>query len=146
VTETGDRVVERSRVFPVHRLQVSYTLLTLQAVAAVVHAVPGLVYANRVGRTTTRVVAYIQDLGPVWVAAFGLSALLLAGALLRRRYVHYGHLACASVWVMYAVALWTGALLDTPHGTIFYPILASVVVVLHVVLASSYNDDVRGRA
>lgn len=126
---------------PRHRVQVSAVLLTLQLTATVLHAVPGLVYATRAGRTTTRVVAYIQDLGPLWVFAFGVSGLVLAVALLRHRGVHYGHLACASVWVMYAVALWIGALADTPHGTVFYPTVTSVLVAIHMILASSYNED-----
>lgn len=142
----GVMLVERSQVrpaFPRHRLQVSYTLLALQVVAAAIHAVPDLVYPTRAGRTTTRIVAYIQNLGPTWVALFGVSALLLAGCLLLRRHVHYGHLASAAVWVMYATALWIGAYADLPHGTIFYPTLATVIVIIHMLLASSYNDDVR---
>lgn len=107
----------------------------------VLHAVPGLVYAPRIGRTTTRVVAYIQDLGPLWVLAFGATALLLGLTLLRRRGVHYGHLACAAVWVMYAVALWIGALADSPHGTVFYPTVTTVLVAIHMILAASYNED-----
>jgi len=126
---------------PRHRLQVSITLLCLQAVAAILHAVPGLVYATRVGRTTTRVVAYIQDLGPLWVFAFGISSLFLGATLLRGRGMHYGHLACASVWVMYAVALWLGALADTPKGTVFYPTVTSVLVFIHLILAISYNEN-----
>lgn len=114
--------------------------------ATVLHAVPRLVYAPRTGRTTTRVVAYIQDLGPLWVLAFGVTSLLLAAALLRRRGVHYGHLACATVWVIYAVALWIGALADTPHGTVFYPVVVTIVFGFHLLLAASYNEDAgRGR-
>jgi hypothetical protein len=104
------------------------------------HAVPGLVYASRLGRSTTRIVAYIQDLGPLWVLAFGITSLILSVALVRRRGVHYGHLACAGVWVVYAVALWIGALADKPHGTVFYPTVTTVLVAIHVILAASYNE------
>jgi hypothetical protein len=126
-------------------VQASLLLLGLQAVAAVLHAVPGLVYPSRTGRTTTRLVAYIQDLGPLWVLAFGVSSLLLGGLLWRGRGVHYGHLGCAAVWVMYVVALWIGALADTPHGTVFYPVVTTIVFSFHLLLAASYNEDAERR-
>lgn len=122
-----------------HRSQLSVALLGLQIVAAVLHAFPALVYP-RGNATTTRIVVYISQLGPVWVIAFGLTALVLAGLLTTGRGLHFAHLACAAVWVMYASSLWVGALGSDPRGTVFFPCLATTMVIVHVITASSYND------
>jgi hypothetical protein len=116
-------------------------LLLGQIVAAAVHVVPSLVYAPRQLRSTTRVVAYLADLGPAWVFAFGMTSVLLAGALWWKRGEWLAHLWCGAVWVMYCVGLWIGALGDSPRGTVLFPIVATIIVAMHVILAASYNED-----
>lgn len=124
-----------------HRTQESVALLGLQIVATAVHIVPRLVYAQRTIRTTTRIVAELADLGPVWVVLFGVTALGLGASLWWRRGEATAHILCAGVWVFYDVGLWIGALADSPRGTVFFPVVVLVIVVVHVILASSYNED-----
>lgn len=124
-----------------YRLQSSLVLLILQLVATALHVVPSLVYPRTATRTTTRVVAEINSLGPVWVTLFGLTALMLAAALWWNRRETYAHLLCAGTWVFYSSSLWLGAFAATPHGTVFFPVVASAVAVFHTILAASYNED-----
>lgn len=124
-----------------YRFQISAALLLLQVVATALHVVPDLVYAHASVRTTTRVVAEINSLGPVWVLLFGTSALILGAALWWGKRETYAHLACAGVWVFYAAGLWLGAFAAQPHGTVFFPIIVTAVAGLHTILAASYNED-----
>jgi hypothetical protein len=127
-----------------HRTRESMLLLILQLVATGLHVDPQLVYARPGARTTTRLVAYLAELGPVWVLTFGATSLLLTVSLLKMRAVWMAHLLCATVWVFYAAGLWIGALLDTPHGTVFFPSVATAVATMHVILGVSYSDDDSG--
>lgn len=120
-------------------------LLGLQVIAAGLHVVPSLVYPVSSVRTTTRVVAQVNALGPVWVLLFGLSSLLLGTTLAANRAQVHGHLSCATVWVMYATGLWIGSLATEPHGTVFFPVIATFVVIFHMLLAASYNEDAASR-
>lgn len=124
-----------------HRVQLSVALLVLQAVAAVLHSIPSLVYASA-RPTTTRVVAYVSQLGPIWVLVFGLTALGLLVCLLRghSNALAVAHLIAGGSWVMYASSLWIGALAANPHGTVLYPCIATALAVVHSIIASSYND------
>lgn len=125
-----------------YRTPASLVLLTLQVIATGLHVVPSLVYpATTAIRTTTRVVAQISSLGPVWVLVFGVSSLLLGGAMAINRGQVHSHLICAAVWVMYSTGLWIGSLAAQPHGAVFFPVIASFVVVFHMLLAASYNED-----
>jgi hypothetical protein len=112
-------------------------MLILQVVAALLHSVPRLVYPNR--PTTTTVVVYINSLGPVWVTLFGVTALALGVAIIKRRWMNWVHLAAAAVWMLYASALAYGAW--ATKGTWFFPIVAAAVVFVHTKLASGYDDD-----
>lgn len=123
------------------RARASLVLLALQLAATGLHVVPSLVYPSSPYRTTTRIVAALSGLGPLWVLLFGLTSLLLTVGLLRGRGAHYGHVGCAGVWVFYATGLWFGAFGSIPHGTVLFPLLASFMVVFHMFLASSYNRD-----
>jgi hypothetical protein len=124
-----------------HRVQESVALLVLQIVATGLHVVPRLVYALPSARTTTRIVATLAELGPVWVVAFGVSALGLGAALWWRRQLASAHVMAAAVWVFYTVNLWIGALAVHPHGTVFFPIVTTLVIIFHMILAASYNED-----
>lgn len=129
-----------------HRTNLSLVMLALQVTAAVVHIVPSLVYPVLSVRTTTRIVAEINSLGPVWVLCFGVSSLLLGITLRLGRGETYGHLACAAVWVFYATGLWLGTFATSPHGTVLFPIVATMTVTVHFITAASYNEDADGRA
>jgi hypothetical protein len=124
-----------------HRTQESVVLLVLQVAAMAVHIVPRLVYASASERTTTRIVAYLAELGPLWVLAFGVTALGLGAALWWRRGLAQAHVLAAGVWVFYDVGLWIGALAEHPRGTVLFPVVVVAVIVVHVILAASYNED-----
>lgn len=109
----------------------------LQAVAAVMHAFPRLVYPDR--PTTTTVIVYINSLGPVWVVLFGVTALGLAVSLCKRRWMNWGHLTSAAIWVLYMSALSYGAW--ATKGTWFFPVVAAALVFIHTKLAFGYDDD-----
>jgi hypothetical protein len=123
------------------RVRESVALLVLQVVATAVHIVPRLVYSQRAGRTTTRIVAQLAELGPIWVVVFGVTALGLGAALWWRRGQAAAHILCGAVWVFYDANLWIGALADTPRGTVFFPVVVALIVVWHVILAASYDED-----
>jgi hypothetical protein len=122
-----------------YRAQMSRVLLILHVLLAVLHLFPRLVF-NPDSRAAA-VVVTINSLGPGWVALFGVSSALLMLALWRQRRRHLAHLACACVWVMYAMALWLGSLLASPVGPIRFALVASVLAVIHLVVATSYADD-----
>jgi len=117
----------------------SWVLLAVQVVVAVLHGFPSLVY--RPNPRTARVVEFINSLGPWWIVAFGLSATVLLVSLWRRRYRHLGHLACMFAWVVFAVALWFGALASRPIGPILFACVATGLVLMHLVIATAYADD-----
>jgi hypothetical protein len=125
-----------------HRTQESLILLGLQAVATAVHIVPTLIYSPNSAHSTVRIVAYLAHLGPVWVLAFGVTALGLGASLWWQRGIWLWHLLGAAMWVAYDAGLWVGVLSSVPHGTVFFPIVALVPVATHVILAASYNEDV----
>jgi hypothetical protein len=127
-----------------HRTNLSLVMLALQLVATGIHVVPALVYPATGVRTTTRIVAEISSLGPVWVLTFGASSLVLGLTLWLKRGQAYGHLAAAAVWVMYATGLWLGTFANHPHGTVFFPTVATVITIVHVITAASYNEDAEG--
>jgi hypothetical protein len=124
-----------------HRVQESIALLGLQVVATAVHIVPRLVYSQRTNRITTRIVAQLAELGPLWVVMFGVTALMLSAALWWRHGQATAHILCGAVWVFYDANLWIGALADTPRGTVFFPITVAIIVAWHLIVATSYNDD-----
>lgn len=117
-------------------------LLAFQLVAAVFHCFPSLVYPAR-PTTTAGVVALSQNIGPIWVVLFGVSALLLVLGLARGRGLHWAHAACSTVWTIYAAVLFTGAIVT--HGTFWFPSVVMFLAVLHVLCAWFYNDE-EGRA
>lgn len=121
-----------------HRIQESVALLILQVAATALHVVPKLVYS---AHPTTRIVAYISSLGPIWVLLFGATSLMLGASLWWKGRQDYAHLACATVWVFYMVALFVGAFASSPHGTVFFPAVAAAIVGVHSILAVSYSDD-----
>lgn len=128
------------------RVALSWVLLVTQGVVAVLHLFPNLVY--RPNPRTARIVEYVNSLGPWWVCAFGLSTGLLLVSLYAGRWRHLGHLVCMFVWVAYAVALWFGALVSNPTGPILFACVATGLVGVHVVVATSYADhplESRGR-
>jgi hypothetical protein len=129
-----------------YRTPASVVLLALQAVATGLHVVPSLVYPPANVRTTTRIVAEISSLGPVWVLVFGVSSLVMGVTLAIDRGQAHAHLICAAVWVMYATGLWIGSLAVAPHGTVLFPVVATFVVIFHMLLAASYNEDAAGRS
>lgn len=68
---------------------------------------------------------------------------MLMAALLLRRMLPVSHACCAAIWAGYSAALWTGALADRPEGTVSFPVVATVIMIGHVVLALA-SVDVRG--
>jgi hypothetical protein len=126
-----------------HRVTLSWVLLGIQAVVSVLHGFPRLVY--RPNPQTARIVEFINSLGPYWVVAFGLSTVALVVSLVWHRYRHIGHLACMFTWVVFAVALWFGALASNPIGPILFACVATGLVLVHLVIATAYADDPRER-
>jgi hypothetical protein len=122
------------------RTQVSVVLLFLQLVATALHVVPSLVYASY-GHPTTRIVAYISSLGPLWVLLFGATSVGMLVALRTGKGAYLAHVACGGVWVFYTIALWFGALASSPHGTVLFPVVTTALVFVHTILAGSYSDD-----
>lgn len=118
----------------------SVILLVLQFVATGLHVVPSLVYSST-AHPTTRIVVYISHLGPLWVLLFGVTALGMLFALRYQKGLYQTHIGCAAVWVFYSAALWLGALVASPHGTILFPVVTTALVFVHTILASSYSDD-----
>lgn len=124
----------------------SWVLFGLQAVVSVLHSFPAFVY--RPNPRTAAIVEFVNSLGPWWLVLFGSSSISLLATLLWRRKRHWGHLACMFVWVLFATALWLGALASRPTGPILFPCVATALVLVHVVVATAYADErtERGRA
>lgn len=126
---------------PSGRLALSWILAGLEVIFAVIHAFNFLVYpANP---TTVKIVAYIQSLGPIWVDSYGFTAVLLIVALCTRRLLAFSHACCAAVWSGYAAALWLGALSDRPTGVISFPIVTTLIMIIHIVLGLASVDTRR---
>lgn len=126
---------------PSGRMALSWILVVLQVIFAVIHGFNFLVYPAH--PSTVRIVAYIQSLGPIWVDAYGSTAVLLITALLLRRMVAFSHSCCAAVWAGYSAALWLGALSDRPTGVISLPIVTTLIMIIHIVLGLASVDTRR---
>lgn len=124
-----------------HRDWLTWLLLALHTVMALLHVVPSLVYSTR--PTSSVVVVYLMQVGPTWVAVFGLTSLLLAAAVYTGRMRHWAHLACAAAWLMYSSALWYGAIATS--GPVVSAIITAAVCGVHTLVAASYADDPRRR-
>lgn len=124
------------------RATASWILCALQMTFAVLHAFPPLAYRVDIRSSTTAVVAYINELGPLWISAFGATALGLAFGLIARkgRQLYLWHLLAGAVFGGYTAALFVGALGDVPHGPVTYPVLALLPVIGHFLLALSYGS------
>lgn len=114
------------------------TLLAGQLIATGFHFFPRLVYPAR-PLTTAGVVALTQNFGPIWIVLFGLSSVTVIVGLARNRGLHWAHAACATVWVIYAAVLFTGAVVT--HGTLWFPTVVTFLAALHAVCAWFYNDE-----
>lgn len=117
-------------------------LALLQSVVAILHWFPTLVYGTRVANlTTSRLVFYINTLGPTWIIAFGASAVTIIIALLfRRRLLSTAHALCGAVWMGYSVALWFGAIGSPPLGPVLLPCLTTTLAFAHIVMGIAYAD------
>lgn len=118
------------------RTRLSVVLAVVQAVLAALHTNSALVYPAQ--PTTTTVVVTVNRLGPWWLIAFAVSATLLLVTLYRSRHRQFGHLACATVWMAYTVALWWGAV--ATGGPVALAVLATGFLVIHLVIATAYAD------
>lgn len=129
------------------RILASWILFSFQAIFAVLHVFPPLAYRVGLKGSTTAVVAYINELGPFWIIAFGATALGLGVSLIFRKWkqTYLWHLVSGAVFGGYTAALFVGALGDYPHGPVTYPLLALLPVIGHFLLALSYsNNDTTG--
>lgn len=120
-----------------HRRIWTIVLTALEFIAAGLHALPPLVFPDQ-PTTTAGVVALTRQFGPIWLLCFGVTALALLVGLWTRRGLHWAHAACMAVWVSYAAALGTGAVVT--HGTWFFPVVTTFVAALHGVCAWLYNE------
>jgi hypothetical protein len=123
------------------RFQLSVLLAVAQVAIGVLHLWPHLVYPSN--PATTKVVAALSGLGPVWVVWFGLSGLLLVLSLYANRLIHVAHMLTGSSWLAYAFALEVGAWAS--HGTHFLPAVTAIIAAVHIVAAVSYSNDARER-
>jgi hypothetical protein len=123
------------------RTMASWILFSFQAIFAILHIFPSLVYRAGTQGATTAVVAYINELGPFWIGAFGVTALGLGLSLIvkRERQTYLWHLLSGAVFGGYSAALFVGAVGDTPHGPVTYPVLALLPVIGHFLLSLSYG-------
>ena len=126
---------------PSGRLVLSWVFASLQVIFAIIHGFSFLVYPAH--PSTVRIVAYIQSLGPIWVDAYGATSLLLIVSLLLRRLLPFSHSCCAGVWAGYSAALWWGALADRPMGVISFPVVATIIMIGHIVMGLA-SVDIRG--
>lgn len=123
------------------RWQLSVVLAVAQLAIGILHLWPRLVYpANP---ATTKVVAALSGLGPVWVVWFGLSGIALVLSLYANRLLHVAHMLTGSSWLAYAFALEVGAW--SSHGTHLLPAVATIVAAVHIIAAVSYSNDARER-
>jgi hypothetical protein len=123
------------------RWQLSVLLAVAQVAIGVLHLWPHLVYpANP---ATTKVVAALSSLGPVWVAWFGVTGIALIVSLVANRLIHVAHMLAGSSWIAYAFALEVGAW--SSHGTHFLPAVTAIVAAVHIISAVSYSNDARER-
>jgi hypothetical protein len=122
-----------------YRTIASWFLCSMQFILAIFHLYPPLAYRSA-NATTTRVVAWVNSLGGVWVIGLGLTAAFLGISLISWKNLRaYAHLACAAATVAYDVQLWVGALGDIPFGPITYPLSFVLFVVGHLLLFFSYD-------
>jgi hypothetical protein len=119
----------------------SWILFSFQGLFAVLHVFPPLAYRVGAKVSTASVVAYINELGPVWISAFGITALGLGLSLILRKghQTYLWHLMSGAVFGGYTAALFVGAFGDSPHGPVTYPVLAALPVIGHFLLALSYS-------
>lgn len=133
--DTAHRIQLRNR----YRRTASWFLCLMQLALAILHLYPPLAYRS-VNATTTRVVAWVNSLGGIWVLGLGLTAMTLGASLLFWNKLRaHAHLACAAATVTYDVQLWIGSLGERPFGPITYPLSFVLFVVGHLLLFFSYD-------
>lgn len=123
------------------RTIVSGALCFFQLYMAFLYQFPSLVSRTGNPSPTVKVVQFVQSLGPYYTLGFAISGGTLLVALLIKRWIYVGHLACFSVFFAYAMALLLGALGDKPHGPILAPSLCLVPLLCHAVLALVYGGE-----
>ena len=117
----------------------SWLLCVMQGIIGILHVYPPLAY-RVTNATTTRVVAWVNSIGGIWI--FGLAGTALALALtlvIWEKYRSYAHLVCAASTIAYDVQLWVGALGDQPHGPITLPVTFLLFFVGHLLLFFAYD-------
>jgi hypothetical protein len=123
------------------RWQASVVLMVGHLIVGVLHVWPRLVYPQRA--QTTKVVLALNQIGPVWITAFGLTGLGLLVALRTHKLLHIAHILAGGVWVMYCFALEVGAIAS--GGTHLLPVATALLACVHFVLAGSYSRDLGRR-
>lgn len=123
------------------RSAVSWFLCVFQCYLAVLYLFPQWVGQTRPGNPTWRIVLFIQNLGPYYSIAFGVSGAVLLITLIARRRIYIGHTLCFGVLLAYAMSLLIGTLGVTPHGPVLAPSLCLVPIMTHAVLAFVYSGE-----
>lgn len=91
------------------------------------------------GQIRVSVVNYINNLGPVWLVAFGVTgAALITALLLAPRWLGPAHVGGVLVTSFYSIALWSGFVLSTPRPTIIAATLSVTLVLWHVAMSDLY--------
>lgn len=115
-------------------------LAVLHTVLAVSYAVPGIatgVYAPTPGRVS--VVSYIDQLGPIWTVAFGVTAVGLLCAVRWTNALIPAHAVGGGAMAIFTAALWFSYGASNPRPTILTALFATTVLLWHVFLAVTYS-------
>lgn len=126
---------------PWGRFSISWVITVGNALMAFLYSNPALLVRrpNPASRSQS-LVAYIEQLGPIWIISFGVSAVVLAASLVIRRYLPAAHSLSSAVWAGYSTAvLWT-ALTNDPKGPYLTSSLAVVITIINLMLVVGYVD------
>jgi hypothetical protein len=134
-----------------HRIVATSVLAFYCAIFAYLYALPLPLRAGpeavSLGRVS--VVLYIDSLGPVWQAGFGLSTLALAAGLIWHRVLAWAHTGSGAVTTTYASSLWIGFFASSPHPpplpTAGYALATSAVALWHFQIGVAYADIIDPR-
>lgn len=89
------------------------------------------------------IVTYLNGLGPVWLIAYGVTAVWLAAGLLwKPGLLRWGHSVGLAVAATYDVAIWLGfAFSAPPRPTIISAALGLALVGGHVAMSIAYSVE-----
>lgn len=95
--------------------------------------------------TRVSIVAFINDIGPLWLIGFGLTGLALLAGLRWPAGLRWIHTSSVTIAAIYSAAIWSGWLLSDPRPSMVAAVLSTAPVAWHIAMADLYSGPLPPR-